>query len=82
MSSQQKHVLSKAKYDKPSPSDGPDVIIIGAGIAGSAIATALARDGRRVTVIEKSKVARETIAGQAFMSGGRLALKELGFESE
>jgi len=38
-----------------SPSDHkPDAVIVGAGIAGSALAIALARSGYSVTLLEKS----------------------------
>lgn len=50
-------------------------------MAGSALAAVLARDGRRVTIIDKSKDPREIIAGQSLMGGGVLAFKELGVES-
>ena len=32
----------------------PEVVIVGGGISGSALATALARAGRTVTVLERS----------------------------
>jgi 2-polyprenyl-6-methoxyphenol hydroxylase-like FAD-dependent oxidoreductase len=40
-----------------SPSDNkPDAVIVGAGIAGSALAVSLARSGYGVTLLEKSTV--------------------------
>ncbi|XP_035254423.1 squalene monooxygenase [Anguilla anguilla] len=56
----------------------PDVIIVGAGVLGSAIAAVLARDGRRVTVIERDLREPDRIVGELLQPGGYRALKELG----
>ncbi|KAH9523594.1 hypothetical protein Btru_040412 [Bulinus truncatus] len=58
--------------------DDPEVIIIGSGVAGSAIATVLARDGRKVTVIERDMKEPDRIVGELLQPGGLNALIKLG----
>nr|XP_057909860.1 squalene monooxygenase [Doryrhamphus excisus] len=58
----------------------PDVVIVGAGVLGSAMAAVLARDGRRVTVIERDLKEPDRIVGELLQPGGYRALKELGLE--
>ncbi|RUS79256.1 hypothetical protein EGW08_012986 [Elysia chlorotica] len=66
---------------KPSreftPND-PDIIIIGSGVAGSAMACVLARDGRKVTVIERDLKEPDRIVGELLQPGGVRALSTLG----
>uniref|UniRef100_A0A0B7BJX4 Squalene monooxygenase n=1 Tax=Arion vulgaris TaxID=1028688 RepID=A0A0B7BJX4_9EUPU len=56
----------------------PDVIIVGSGVAGSAMATALARDGRKVTVIERDMKEPDRVVGEILQPGGYQALVSLG----
>lgn len=63
----------------PSQSD-PEVIIIGAGVLGSALAAVLSRDGRKVTVIERDLKEPDRILGEFLQPGGCFVLKELGLE--
>lgn len=58
--------------------NGPEVIIIGSGVAGSAMATVLARDGRKVTVIERDLKEPDRIVGELLQPGGVNALTKLG----
>ncbi|XP_063054153.1 squalene monooxygenase [Engraulis encrasicolus] len=58
----------------------PDVLIVGAGVLGSAMAAVLARDGRRVTVIERDLREPDRIVGELLQPGGYRALKDLGLE--
>ncbi|XP_076006671.1 squalene monooxygenase [Genypterus blacodes] len=58
----------------------PDVVIVGAGVLGSAMATVLARDGRRVTVVERDLKEPDRIVGELLQPGGFKALKALGLE--
>ncbi|KAM6967773.1 squalene monooxygenase [Aplochiton taeniatus] len=58
----------------------PDVVIVGAGVLGSAMAAVLARDGRKVTVIERDLREPDRIVGELLQPGGYRALKELGLE--
>ncbi|GMJ06972.1 DROUGHT HYPERSENSITIVE 2, SQUALENE EPOXIDASE 1 [Hibiscus trionum] len=55
-----------------------DIIIVGAGVAGAALAYSLGKDGRRVRVIERDFNAPDRIAGECLMPGGYLKLIELG----
>ncbi|CAA7023368.1 unnamed protein product [Microthlaspi erraticum] len=57
-----------------------DVIIVGAGVAGAALAYALAKDGRRVHVIERDLKEPERFMGELMQAGGRLMLANLGLE--
>lgn len=55
-----------------------DVIIAGAGIAGSALAILLARQGREVLLIDRSSFPREKPCGEGLMPAGVEALVRLG----
>ncbi|KAJ9538043.1 hypothetical protein OSB04_030776 [Centaurea solstitialis] len=57
-----------------------DVIIVGAGVAGAALACTLAKDGRRVHVIERDLTEPDRIVGELLQPGGYLKLMELGLE--
>ncbi|XP_072515254.1 squalene monooxygenase [Salminus brasiliensis] len=61
-------------------SDGTEVIIVGAGVLGSAMAAVLARDGRRVTVVERDLREPDRIVGELLQPGGFRTLRELGLE--
>ncbi|KAJ6501594.1 squalene epoxidase-domain-containing protein [Mycena vitilis] len=66
-------------------SDRYDVLIIGAGVAGSALAHALANSPRptplRIAVLERSLEEPDRIVGELIQPGGVDALKKLGLES-
>ncbi|MEO8098943.1 MAG: NAD(P)/FAD-dependent oxidoreductase [Acidobacteriota bacterium] len=55
-----------------------DVLIVGAGIAGSALAIGLARQGREVTLLDRSEFPREKACGEGLMPAGVEALERLG----
>lgn len=57
-----------------------DVVIVGAGIAGCAIAVALGNQGRSVLLLEKSLKEPDRIVGELLQPGGVAALRELGLE--
>ncbi|KFK27699.1 hypothetical protein AALP_AA8G417000 [Arabis alpina] len=57
-----------------------DVIIVGAGVGGSALVYALAKDGRRVHVIERDMREPERLMGELMQPGGRFMLAKLGLE--
>uniref|UniRef100_A0A3P9PQU9 Squalene monooxygenase n=1 Tax=Poecilia reticulata TaxID=8081 RepID=A0A3P9PQU9_POERE len=63
-----------------SEGPGPDVVIVGAGVLGSAMAAVLARDGRRVTVVERDLKEPDRIVGELLQPGGFRALRDLGLE--
>ncbi|KAK3021923.1 hypothetical protein RJ639_045217 [Escallonia herrerae] len=62
------------------PDSGSDVIIVGAGVAGAALAYTLGKDGRRVRVIERDLTEPDRIVGELLQPGGYLKLIELGLE--
>lgn len=59
-----------------------DVVIIGSGVLGSALAATLARDGRQVTVIERDLKEPDRIVGELLQPGGCQALETLGLDGE
>ncbi|KJE97437.1 squalene monooxygenase [Capsaspora owczarzaki ATCC 30864] len=58
-----------------------DVIIVGAGILGCAMAATLAKDGRKVTLIERDLSEPDRIVGELLQPGGVAALRQLGLEN-
>ena len=61
---------------------GPEVIIIGSGVLGSALAATLGREGRRVVVVERDLKEPDRIVGELLQPGGYRALKELGLQGK
>ncbi len=55
-----------------------DVVVIGAGPAGSAMAIQLMRAGRRVTLLERARFPRDKLCGEFISSEGVAALADLG----
>ena len=55
-----------------------DVLIVGAGPAGSAAAIGLARHGRSVVLLDRSAFPREKACGEGLMPAGVAALARLG----
>ncbi|CAL9231381.1 unnamed protein product [Arabidopsis halleri] len=72
--------LADAVVDERKDGAAADVIIVGAGVGGSALAYALAKDGRRVHVIERDMREPERMMGEFMQPGGRLMLSKLGLE--
>eukprot|EP01135_Chromosphaera_perkinsii_P002472 Nk52_evm78s223 gene=Nk52_evmTU78s223 len=62
----------------PVQSDGTDVVIVGAGVAGCAMAYALAKDGRNVVVIERDLSEPDRIVGELLQPGGLRSLRKIG----
>src|SRR5712664_2299458 len=61
------------------PSDNrPDAVIVGAGIAGSALAVSLARSGHSVTLLEKSAVHVDRVRGEFIVPWGVAEARTLG----
>ncbi|CED83144.1 Squalene epoxidase [Phaffia rhodozyma] len=55
-----------------------DIIIIGAGIAGSTLAYSLGQSGRRVLCIERDLSTPDRIVGELLQPGGCASLRQLG----
>ncbi len=60
------------------PREAFEVIIIGGGIAGSALAAVLAKAGRAVLMLERSKVYRDRVRGEVFQPWGVAEARRLG----
>src|ERR1700680_3761552 len=56
----------------------PDVVIVGAGIAGSALAISLAGSGHNVTLLEKSTVHVDRVRGEFIVPWGVAEAKTRG----
>lgn len=54
------------------------MIIVGAGVVGSAMAVVLGREGRHVVVIERDMKEPDRIVGELLQPGGVMVLQELG----
>ncbi len=59
-------------------SDAYDVVIVGAGVSGGALAVALARQGRRVLLLDKTLKHLDRVRGEYLQPWGVLELKRLG----
>jgi menaquinone-9 beta-reductase len=60
------------------PSDSPHIVIVGAGPAGSSAAIALARQGARVTLLERSRFPRDKTCGDGCTPRALWMLERLG----
>ncbi|CAH8362997.1 unnamed protein product [Eruca vesicaria subsp. sativa] len=78
--SKKKPKLTDLEVEERRDDGGADVIIVGAGVGGSALAYALAKDGRKVHVIEKDMREPERVMGEIMQPGGRLMLAKLGLQ--
>ncbi|KAI8369971.1 squalene epoxidase-domain-containing protein [Blakeslea trispora] len=63
-----------------SESNQFDLIIVGAGVVGSAAARAFALDGRKVLLLERDLSEPDRIVGELMQPGGMQALKKLGMK--
>ncbi|BAT86953.1 hypothetical protein VIGAN_05028600 [Vigna angularis var. angularis] len=66
------------QHQRISPTS--DIVIVGAGVAGSALAYTLAKEGRRVHVIERDLTEPDRIVGELLQPGGYLKLIELDLQ--
>lgn len=65
-------MLSKTSSAKP------DIILVGAGIVGSALAYSLGKSGRRVALLERDFDEPDRIVGELLQPGGVRALSKMG----
>src|SRR5947209_18518350 len=61
-------------------SESADVVVVGGGIAGSSLATVLARDGYQVVVLERQTSYRDKVRGEALCCWGVAELLQLDLE--
>lgn len=73
-------LIGAAASTSTSSQHDPEVIIVGSGVLGSALAAVLSRDGRKVTVIERDLQEPDRIVGEFLQPGGFHVLKDLGLE--
>jgi geranylgeranyl reductase family protein len=66
----------------PEPASYADVVVVGAGPAGSAAATFLGQAGRDVVLLEKSSFPRDKVCGDALTPRAVKALQLLGLHDE
>ncbi|XP_062935723.1 squalene monooxygenase isoform X1 [Cynocephalus volans] len=71
-------LIGAAASTSISSQNDPEVIIVGSGILGSALAAVLSRDGRKVTVIERDLKEPDRIVGEYLQPGGCRVLGDLG----
>mmetsp|Transcript_2009 Transcript_2009/g.5981 ORF Transcript_2009/g.5981 Transcript_2009/m.5981 type:complete len:524 (-) Transcript_2009:1883-3454(-) len=57
-----------------------DLVVVGAGVAGCALAHTLGKEGRRVLVIERDLSQPDRIVGELLQPGGYAALQKLGLQ--
>lgn len=72
-------IPSSDEYD--SDPEVWDLIVVGAGVAGSALAYKQGKEGRRVLLLERDLSQPDRIVGELLQPGGYLMLKKLGLES-
>jgi len=72
--------------DAPPPVNPPpadcEVLVVGAGPAGSACAQALARAGRRVLLVDQQAFPRDKVCGDGLIPDAHRALQRLGVHDE
>ncbi|XP_012664868.1 squalene monooxygenase [Otolemur garnettii] len=71
-------LMGAAASTSISSQGDPEVIIVGSGILGSALAAVLSRDGRKVTLIERDLKEPDRIVGEFLQPGGFQVLQDLG----
>ena len=65
----------------PVPSS-PEVVVVGAGVAGAALAVVLARAGREVLLLERQPAFRDVVRGEIIAAWGVAELERLGLTAD
>ncbi|KAF9350446.1 Squalene epoxidase [Mortierella sp. AD094] len=73
-------VTSLATVPVPDHGSPFDIIVVGAGVLGSAFATTFAKQGKRILLLERDLNEPDRIVGELLQPGGYRALKSLGLE--
>lgn len=60
--------------------NNPDVVVVGAGIAGASIAAVLARGGLEVLLLERQRAYRDRVRGEYMAQWGVLEARAVGLE--
>lgn len=63
-------MASAGESSEGAPPQAVDVVIVGGGVAGGALATALARDGLSVLVLERAEHYRDAVRGESIVPWG------------
>ncbi|KAI7736387.1 hypothetical protein M8C21_027309 [Ambrosia artemisiifolia] len=71
---------TRGEFRRRYGSPDADVIIVGAGVAGAALAYALGKEGCKIRLIERDLTEPDRIVGELLQPGGYLKLIELGLE--
>uniref|UniRef100_A0A8C4QST7 Squalene monooxygenase n=1 Tax=Eptatretus burgeri TaxID=7764 RepID=A0A8C4QST7_EPTBU len=66
----------------PGAVRAPEVVLVGSGVLGSALAATLGHAGRRVVVLERDMSEPDRIVGELLQPGGFRALHSLGLQGE
>ncbi|KAG0345107.1 Squalene epoxidase, partial [Podila humilis] len=69
-----------ATYPVPKERSSYDIIVVGAGVLGSAFASTFGKQGKRVLLLERDLAEPDRIVGELLQPGGFKALRELGLE--
>ena len=70
------------KADNSGKGADYDVVIVGGGVVGGALAVTLGRQGKRVLVLEKTLGDQPRIVGELMQPGGLHRLEEMGLRGE
>ncbi|WQF80196.1 Putative FAD dependent oxidoreductase, squalene epoxidase, FAD/NAD(P)-binding domain superfamily [Colletotrichum destructivum] len=71
-------VAANARAERRSKYHEADVVVVGAGVFGCAIAYALGQQGRSVILLERWMKEPDRIVGELLQPGGIVALRQLG----
>ncbi|KAI3794150.1 hypothetical protein L1987_36778 [Smallanthus sonchifolius] len=71
---------TRGEFHSRYGSGDADVIIVGAGVSGAALAYTLGKQGCKIRVIERDLTEPDRIVGELLQPGGYLKLIELGLE--